>query len=57
LYADNIAITGGLSQPATFKMNVPMDLEDCDGMIMQVTVKDIQGRVSLIEFVRPIIDE
>lgn len=57
LYADNIAINGGLSQPATFKVNVPMDLEDCDGMIMQVTVKDIQGRVSLIEYVRPIIEE
>lgn len=57
LYASNIAINGGLSQPATFKVNVPMDLEDCDGMIMQVTVKDIQGRVSLIEFVKPIIDE
>lgn len=57
LYADNIAINGGESQPATFKVNVPMDLEDCDGMIMQVTVKDIQGRVSLIEFVKPIIEE
>lgn len=34
-----------------------MDLEDCDGIIMQVTVKDIQGQVSLIEFVRPIIEE
>ena len=57
LYADNIAINGGESQPATFKVNVPMDLEDCDGMIMQLTVKDIQGRVSLIEFVKPIIEE
>lgn len=57
LYADNIAIDGGLSQPATFKVNVPMDIEDCDGMIMQVTVKDIQGRISLLEFVKPIIEE
>jgi hypothetical protein len=57
LYADNIAINGGQSQPTTFKVNVPMDLEDCDGMIMQVTVKDIQGRVSLLEFVKPIIEE
>lgn len=56
LYADNIAINGGESQPATFKVNVPMDVEDCNGMIMQVTVKDIQGRVSLIEFVKPIIE-
>lgn len=54
LYADNIAINGGESQPATFKVNVPMDLEDCDGMIMQVTVKGIQGRISLLEFVKPL---
>lgn len=38
------------------KLNVPMDLEDCDGMIMQMTIKDLQGRISLIEFVRPIIE-
>ncbi|WP_373523115.1 TIR domain-containing protein [Aquiflexum sp.] len=57
LYADNIAINGGEPQPVKFKVNDPMDLEDCDGMIMQVTIKDIQGRVSLIEFVKPIIEE
>lgn len=57
LYAENIAINGGLSQPAKFKVNVPMDLEDCDGMLMQVTVKGIQGRISLLEFVRPIVAE
>ncbi|BDE82493.1 toll/interleukin-1 receptor domain-containing protein [Porphyromonas somerae] len=56
LYADNIAIDGGKLQPTTFETNVPMDLEDCDGMIMQITVKAIQGAVSLIEFVKPIID-
>jgi len=54
LYADNIAINGGKSQPVTFTVNVPMDLEDCRGIIMQITVKDIQGRVSIIEFVKPI---
>lgn len=54
LYADNIAINGGGQQPATFKTNEPMDLEDCDGIIMQVTIKDIQGRSSLIEYVKPV---
>lgn len=54
LYADNIAINGGEPQPATFKVGVPMNLEDCDGVIMQVTIKDIQGQISLIEFVKPI---
>ncbi len=57
IYADNIAVNGGQNQPVTFKVNEPMDLEDCDGMIMQVTVKDIQGRISLLEFVKPIIVE
>lgn len=56
LYADNIAINGGQSQPASFKLNEPLDLEDCDGIIMQVTIIDIQGRSSLIEYVRPIIE-
>jgi hypothetical protein len=54
LYANNIAINGGQSQPAPFKVNEPLDLEDCDGIIMQVTIKDIQGRSSLIEYVKPI---
>lgn len=56
LYACNIAINGGQLQPVTFKLGEPMDLEDCDGIIMQVTVKDIQGRSSLIEYVKPIIE-
>lgn len=54
LYADNIAINGGEPQPAWFTIDKPMDLEDRDGMIIQATVKDIQGRSSLIEFVKPI---
>ena len=57
LYANNIAINGGKPQPTTFKTGVPMDLEDCDGMIMQVTIKDIQGSVSLIEYVKPIVED
>lgn len=54
IYADNIAINGGQAQPVMFATNQPMDMEDCDGIIMQVTVKDIQGHASLIEFVKPI---
>lgn len=55
LYADNIAIEGGKNQPVTFKVGVPMNLEDCEGVIMQITIVDIQGTISLIEFVRPVI--
>ncbi|WP_278994877.1 toll/interleukin-1 receptor domain-containing protein [Prevotella melaninogenica] len=57
LYADNIAINGGKIQPVTFEIDEPLDLEDCEGVIMQITVKSILGNISLIEFVRPIIEE
>lgn len=53
LYADNIAINGGGSQPASFKVNHPFELEDCNGVVMQVRVLHIQGRTSLLQFVRP----
>ncbi|MFR2732895.1 toll/interleukin-1 receptor domain-containing protein [Hoylesella buccalis] len=57
LYADNIAINGGKPQPVTFEIDKPLNLEDCEGVIMQITVKSILGDISLIEFVRPIIEE
>jgi hypothetical protein len=53
LYADNIAINDGENQPATFLINNPFDLEDCDGVIMQVRVLHIQGSTSLLQFVHP----
>ncbi len=56
LYADNIAIDGGKNQPATFSIDIPFDLEDCDGVIMQVRVLHIQGRTSLLQFVHAKID-
>jgi hypothetical protein len=56
LYADNIAIDGGKNQPATFLIDEPFELEDCDGMIMQVRVLHIQGRTSLLQFVHAKID-
>ncbi|WP_368485829.1 TIR domain-containing protein [Pseudoalteromonas sp. SD03] len=51
LYADNIAINGGQNQPTTFSIDEPFELEDCDGVIMQVKVLHIQGRTSLLQFV------
>lgn len=53
LYADNIAINNGESQPATFKVDEPFELEDSNGVVMQVRVIYIKGRTSLIQFVRP----
>lgn len=52
LYADNIAIDGGKRQPATFKVNVPIVLEDADGIIMHVIVKHIAGKIALIQYTR-----
>lgn len=52
LYADNIAINGGESQPAKFKINEPIVLEDVDGSIVYATVKHIAARVSLIQYTR-----
>lgn len=51
LYADNIAIDGGIQQPATFRVDVPFELEDSNGVVMQVRVLHIQGRTSLLQYV------
>ena len=53
LYADNIAIDGGRNQPATFKVGEPFELEDSNGIIMEVRVLHIQGRTSLLQYVHP----
>ncbi|MGJ1334203.1 TIR domain-containing protein [Sphingobacterium siyangense] len=57
LYADNIAINDGKQQPVSFSIDEPLDLEDSLGIIMQVTVRDIKGSTSLIEYVKPIIED
>jgi hypothetical protein len=53
LYADNIAINGGLQQPAAFQVDVPFELEDSNGVVMQVRVLYIQGQTSLVQYVFP----
>jgi hypothetical protein len=53
LYADNIAINGGASQPATFQVNEPFELEDSNGVVTFVTVKLIAGQTSLLQYLRP----
>lgn len=52
IYADNIAIDGGKSQPVQFKINVPMELEDADGVVVYATVKHIAGSICLIQYTR-----
>lgn len=53
LYADNIAIDGGKNQPAIFKVNHPLELEDCNGVVMLVRILHIQGRTSLVQYIHP----
>ena len=50
LYADNIAINGGLQQPVSFELNKPFVLEDSKGIIMEITIKFIKAQTSLVEF-------
>lgn len=52
LYADNIAVRDGEQQPAKFEVGVPFKLEDSNGVVMQVTVVQIRGRTSLLQYVR-----
>lgn len=52
LYGNNIAINGGAVQPANFKINEPIELEDVDGNIVYATVKHIAADVSLIQHTR-----
>lgn len=53
IYANNIAINGGKNQLVTFEINVPFELEDCNGVVMEVRVLHIQGHTSLLQFIRP----
>lgn len=53
IYADNIAVNGGVQQPATFQINEPFELEDANGVVTFVTVKLIAGRTSLLQYLRP----
>jgi hypothetical protein len=53
LYADNIAIAGGKQQPVRFEIDSPLELEDSNGVVMEVRVLHIQGRTSLIQYAHP----
>lgn len=50
LYADNIAINGGINQPATFEIGKPITLEDRSGVIMTVVFLRTKGDSSLLQY-------
>ncbi len=54
LYANNIAINGGLNQPATFSLNEPLELEDSHGTVMNLIFRFINGHTTaLIDYINP----
>ena len=50
LYADNIAIDEGRQQPVSFRLGKPMRLIDARGAQLSVTIVDILGRSTLLEY-------
>ncbi len=49
LYADNIAIEGGIGQPYDFELNKSICLEDNGGNIIHLTFRFFQGRIALVD--------
>lgn len=56
LYADNIAISGGLQQPVDFTLGEELHLADAEGREASVRIVNIVGRSVLVQYrqVRPI---
>ncbi|WP_298610915.1 toll/interleukin-1 receptor domain-containing protein [uncultured Thiothrix sp.] len=50
LYARNIAINDGLTQPVSFKINEIITLEDAEGAIVKIEISYIQGVTCLINY-------
>ena len=50
IYADNIAIDEGRQQPVPFRPGIPMRMTDARGAELSVTIVDILGRSSLVEY-------
>ncbi len=50
LFADNIAIEGGVYQPYDFELNKSICIEDNGGNIIHLTFRFFQGRIALIDY-------
>ncbi len=51
LYADNIAINGGVQQPVTFELGEDLHLMDAEGHECRIRIIDLTGRSALIGYV------
>lgn len=54
LYADNIAIEGGKEQPVKFELNKPIQVEDYNGIIMNLVFRFIFGRTTVLDYIKPV---
>ena len=52
LYADNIAINGGLKQPVRFVPGEDLHLGDAEGQEAKVRIIAIVGRTALVQYCR-----
>ena len=52
LYADNIAINGGLQQPVAFAFGEELHLCDAEGQNASVRIVSIVGRAALVQYHR-----
>ncbi len=50
LFADNIAIQGGVPQPYVFELNTPISIEDNAGNITNLICRFFQGTMTLIDY-------
>ncbi len=50
LYADNIAVNGGLQQPAGLALGEELRLGDAEGQEATVRIVDIVGRAALVQY-------
>ncbi len=50
LYADNIAINGGLQQPAQFDIGEDLQLSDADGQEALIRIVSIVGQAALVQY-------
>lgn len=53
-YADNIAIEGGKEQPVMFDLYKPVQVEDCNGIIMNLIFQFMLGQTTVIDYIKPI---
>ncbi len=51
MYAENVAINGGMLQPVDFNIDEAIYLEDSKGNVAQIIIRFISSNISLVDFV------